>query len=175
MLHYLTDRAAAEGRRLAITPRRIRVHLRWADGQGASRGGSLGAGGWDTAGLFGEARRLLQGLLTRRMGLRNLGVELSRFHPLDGAQLRLFPAAPEARRCAPVSATPSPAAESPVRPAATGRLRSASRQRELDDAVDEIRGRFGFRCLVRGPSLELLDRLPSDAYGFILRTPCLSR
>ena len=28
---------------------------------------------------------------------------------------------------------------------------------------------------LRGASLELLDQLPSDTYGFILRTPCLTR
>ena len=50
-----------------------------------------------------------------------------------------------------------------------------NRQASLDAVVDRLREQFGFRALLRGPSLELLESLPSDTYGFILRTPCLTR
>ncbi|MCK4413941.1 MAG: hypothetical protein KAY32_10370, partial [Candidatus Eisenbacteria sp.] len=49
------------------------------------------------------------------------------------------------------------------------------RRASLDGVVDRLREQFGFRALVRGPSLELLAELPSDVHGFILRTPSLTR
>ncbi len=144
MLHYLTDRAAGQARRLHVEPRSVRVHLRWSDGTGAARATQLPAGGDVTAALFEVARTLLRGLHTRRSGVRNLGIEISALQPHADAQLAIF---------APVG----------------------GRERRLDAAVDRVREQFGFRALVSGPSLELLERLPSDAYGFVLRTPCLTR
>jgi hypothetical protein len=51
----------------------------------------------------------------------------------------------------------------------------AARQASLDAVADRLRERFGFRAFVRGRSLELLDKVPHDTYGFVLRTPCLTR
>jgi DNA polymerase-4 len=145
MLHYLSDRAAAQARRLGIEPRGLRVHARWADDRAAARQGTLGEGGAVTEVLFAAARELFAGLGRRRVGVRNLGVEIARFRPRDGRQLALF-----ARE-------------------------GGARAGRLDEVVDGLREQFGFRALVRGPSLELAARLPSDAYGFVLRTPCLTR
>lgn len=150
MLHYLTERAGAQARRLGIEPQRARVHLCWADGASASRGVRIQMSGCVTEQLFSAGRALLRGLLKRRMGVRRLGIQISRFRLVAGAQMPLFTAG--------LAPNGEPA-----------------RQRRLDAAVDEIRGRFGFRAIIRGPSLELRDHLPSDAYGFILRTPCLTR
>jgi len=150
MLHYLSDRAAAQARSLGIEPRGLRVHLRWADGGAAARQATLGARGATTEVLFAAAREVFRGLLVRRMGVRNLGVEISRFHPVADHQLALFEAD------------------------AAGEA-AAARAGRLDHVVDDLRAQFGFRALVRGRSLELMDRLPSDAYGFVLRTPCLTR
>ena len=158
MLHYLAERATGQARRLGVEPCRLRVHLRWADGMPAARTARLCTRGCPTEALFAAARALLRGLLTRRMGIRNLGIQISRFHLEASAQMGLFATAP---------------AESPAPLAAGGS--DLARQRQLDAAVDEVRARFGFRSLLRGPSLELLGQLPSDAYGFILRTPCLTR
>ncbi|MCK4305814.1 MAG: DNA polymerase IV [Candidatus Eisenbacteria sp.] len=149
MLHYLADRATSEGRRLGIEPRRVRIHLRWADGRSAARSSRLDVHGCPTETVFSTGRALLGGLLTRRIGVRNLGIEISRFRLKSAPQEQLF--------------------------SQDQLFSNVWHNKQLDDVVDGIRERFGFRSLMRGPSLELLDHLPSDAYGFVLRTPCLTR
>ena len=161
MLHYLVDRASAQARKLGVEPQGLRVHLRWADGLPAARSQSLEAPRRVTEVLFDAARELLQGLCVRRMGVRNLGVEISRLRVGDERQLGLFDTAGDTRE---PGAAPS-----------LSRREALARAGRLDAVVDHLREQFGFRALVRGPSLELLERLPSDAYGFILRTPCLTR
>ena len=47
--------------------------------------------------------------------------------------------------------------------------------RHLDQAVDRIRERHGFGALVRGRAIGLLQKVPSSARGFRLRTPSCSR
>jgi len=42
-------------------------------------------------------------------------------------------------------------------------------------SLDQIRERFGYSSVVSGPSIQLLGKLPQDAHGYILRTPCLTR
>ena len=41
--------------------------------------------------------------------------------------------------------------------------------------VDELRARFGYSVVTVGRSLELMSRLERDDYGFILRTPSLTK
>ncbi len=207
MLHYLLERAAGQARKLGAEPRALRVHLRWADGRGLARREAVDAPGSVTAPLFEQAERILANLQTRRVGIRNLGVELSGLRLARRAQLDLFEEAPEsfswqesARRqgamteeapdAAPSRATGAGwqtrvAAEMDTAgetAACAGEMRERTwlplgrqRQERLDAVVDRVREQFGFRSLVRGPSIELLDRLPADAYGFVLRTPCLTR
>jgi len=148
MLHYLSDRAGSQARKLGVRPARIEVTVRWADGAAGRRGGAPGAD------LFEAAGRLLAAVLSRRMGLCNLGIELQRLHLGQGYQPSLL---------------------APGAGAAAGSPAACSCGEGLDSVVDDIRRRFGFRALVRGRSLELLERLPRDEYGFVLRTPCLTR
>src|SRR5262249_22904027 len=42
-------------------------------------------------------------------------------------------------------------------------------------AVDAIRDKFGHGAIVAGRAIELLNKLPHDAYGYILRTPSLTK
>jgi DNA polymerase IV len=42
-------------------------------------------------------------------------------------------------------------------------------------AVDAIRDKFGHGALVSGRAIELLNKLPKDAYGYVLRTPSLTK
>ena len=49
------------------------------------------------------------------------------------------------------------------------------RQRHLAGALDEIRDRFGHAAVVTGPSIDLLNRLEQNDYGFVLRTPSLTK
>ena len=50
-----------------------------------------------------------------------------------------------------------------------------ARRRELLRSVDAIRSRFGHSSVVTGESIELLGQLKQDDYGFILRTPSLTK
>ena len=42
-------------------------------------------------------------------------------------------------------------------------------------AVDAIRDKFGHGAIVSGRAIELLNSLPKDAYGYVLRTPSLTK
>ncbi len=42
-------------------------------------------------------------------------------------------------------------------------------------AVDAVRDKFGHGAIVAGRAIELLNRLPHDAHGFVLRTPSLTK
>jgi DNA polymerase-4 len=48
-------------------------------------------------------------------------------------------------------------------------------RRQLHGAVDRIRDRFGHAAVVMGRSIELLGRLERNDYGFVLRTPSLTK
>ncbi|MFH1145097.1 MAG: hypothetical protein V1774_11185, partial [Candidatus Eisenbacteria bacterium] len=168
MLHYLLERAAAQARRLGAEPKGLRVHLRWADGDGAARQEALFDPALTTAALFERAQAMLQRLRARRAGVRNLGVELSQLRLRRQGQLDLFAARADDAR------PPLDNGEAAAR-RSLAHAGGAGQQERLDEVVDRVREQFGFRALVRGPSLELLDRLPSDTYGFVLRTPCLTR
>lgn len=50
-----------------------------------------------------------------------------------------------------------------------------ARRAELYKAVDQIRGRFGHAALVAGQSIELVGQLEQNDYGFVLRTPSLTK
>ena len=61
---------------------------------------------------------------------------------------------------------------------AAGRLlegAEALRRRRLYDTIDTIRSRFGHAAVVAGKSIELLGRLERNDYGFVLRTPSLTK
>jgi len=51
----------------------------------------------------------------------------------------------------------------------------AARRRGLHAAVDRIRDRWGHAAVVTGQSIDLLDRLEQNDYGFVLRTPSLTK
>ncbi len=56
-----------------------------------------------------------------------------------------------------------------------GDLFSDGRLRRLHEAVDRVRDRYGHGAIVRGGAIALLGKLPKDAYGYVLRTPSLTR
>ena len=53
--------------------------------------------------------------------------------------------------------------------------REIYRSRDLHAALDEIRGRWGHAAVVSGESIGLLGKLRQDDYGFVLRTPSLTK
>jgi DNA polymerase-4 len=50
-----------------------------------------------------------------------------------------------------------------------------ARRGELYGTIDTIRDRWGHAAIVTGRSIELLGRIQQDDYGFVLRTPCLTK
>jgi DNA polymerase-4 len=63
-------------------------------------------------------------------------------------------------------------------PAGAGELfepRQRTRRRSLYAVVDAIRHRWGHAAVVMGKSIELLGRLERNDYGFVLRTPALTK
>ncbi len=54
-------------------------------------------------------------------------------------------------------------------------LFSDQRLRALHAAVDQIREKFGHGAIVVGRAIELLGKVPHDSYGYILRTPSLTK
>ena len=50
-----------------------------------------------------------------------------------------------------------------------------ARRRSLCRAVDRIRDRWGHAAVITGESAALLGRLERNDYGFILRTPSLTK
>jgi hypothetical protein len=47
--------------------------------------------------------------------------------------------------------------------------------RNLNGALDAIRNRYGHASIVAGESIALLGQLRQDDYGFVLRTPSLTK
>ncbi len=54
-------------------------------------------------------------------------------------------------------------------------LAPPGREAELVDGVDRVRDRYGHGALVAGRALALLDGHARDRYGFVLRTPSLTK
>ena len=145
MLHYLASRAGREMRRLGLACRTIRVHLHYSDGESCARSASFPSPTSVDQQIYDRAEVLHDALFTRRAAVRNVGIELSNFGAAGGEQLDLI----EGER--------------------------RVRQVELEAGIDRVRDRFGFAAVMGGPSLELLDKLPRDAHGYVLRTPSLTR
>jgi len=171
MLHYLAERATGQARKIGVDPGRVRVHLYWSDGKSSARAIRVSGYGCVTEQIFQAARAILIELHDRRMGVRNIGIEISRLRLESSRQHSLFDDPAFAPREDDEVALPL----SIPRPPAAGPQENAVRQRKLDHTVDGIRDRFGFTSLLRGGSLELMGRMKMDKHGFVLRTPCLTR
>jgi len=52
---------------------------------------------------------------------------------------------------------------------------SAERHRRFTRAVDAVRSRFGFGSVITGKALELMNTLERTSYGYVLRTPSLTK
>lgn len=148
MLHYLVERAMKTVREFGLVARTVGLKIRYADFKGNSAQKRLARAAGLESDVFGPALALLGRLHVRRVALRLVGVTLSGLS-LDGAdQMSLLE--PE---------------DGPNR----------DRRGHLADALDELRGRFGFSAITAGRSVDLLGRLRQDSNGYVLRTPCLTK
>jgi len=145
MLHYLTERAAAELRALRLRARTVEVKVRYADFQTVMRSRTLEQPADQDAAFFAVGRALLGRLLERRIRVRLVGVTLSGFTHVRWRQADFIEYAIEERRS------------------------------RLYRSLDRVRRRFGFSAVTVGPSLRMLAGLERDEHGFKLRTSCLSR
>jgi len=186
MLAYLVDRALFKLRGFGLEVATLQVHLRYVDtrppsmwrerregGEGDAESGSeaatrrvrrtLEAPTDSTDLVWGAAREMLRSLPRRRALVKRVGIELSNFSTTGGWQRTLF-SDPRGDR-------PESGAESAAGPEGS----RADRQRRLDDAVDELRRRFGFGRLLRGASVPLAGTHELGPDGFRLRTPSLNQ
>ena len=145
MLHYLASRAGREMRRLGLACRTVRVHLRYNDGESCARSASFPSPTAVDKQIYARGEMLLDALFTRRAAVHNVGIELSNFGAAAGEQLDLIEG------------------------------RQGVRQLELEAGIDRVRDRFGFAAVMGGASLELIDKLPRDAHGYVLRTSSLTK
>ena len=53
--------------------------------------------------------------------------------------------------------------------------REAGRRAALCEALDRVRGDYGHGAVVSGRALHLKGRVNEDRYGFVLRTPSLTK
>lgn len=145
MLYYLAERAVRAARRLHLKARAVTVRLRYTDSGGAVVSRTLPGPSDRDEEIAGLAADLLRGLHSRRESLHGVGIALSKFVMADAGQLDLFDA---------------------------GR---GPRLDRLYRGLDRVRDRFGHSAIVAGKSINLLGRLEQDGYGFVLRTPSLTR
>lgn len=145
MLEYLAGRACRTARELGIRPRTVSVRLRYGDGESAERARSLTQPSDADPVVLALALELLARLFTRRVALHSVGLALSGFARGGGEQGALFDE------------------------------REAGRRAALYRAFDGVRNAFGHGVLVSGRALHLKGRLDEDEYGFVLRTPSLTK
>jgi len=94
---------------------------------------------------FDAVEELLEKLHQRRVSLRRVGIVLSRFVPGDAGQGSLFEKVTD------------------------------QREEDLATAIDSVRRRYGFKAVLAGPSIGLMNKLGRSEHGYILRTPSLTK
>ena len=145
MLYYLTERAVKTARQLGLKAGTVQVKIRYTDSGAPAMSRSLPAASDRDEEIFLLAAELLERLHTRRETLHGIGIALSRFVADGAGQLDLF---------------------DPER---------GERLDRLYASLDRVRDRFGHSAVVAGKSIALLGRLEQDGYGFVLRTPSLTK
>ena len=145
MLYYLLERAMRSARGLGLRTKTFAVRIRYADFKGENKSRSLPEPTVLDQDAYELCTDLFNRIHSRRAAIRNIGVVLSNFSSDAGFQPQLFDKDHEAR------------------------LRSLYR------SLDSIRERFGHSAVIAGRSLELLGKLEQDSYGYVLRTPSLTK
>jgi len=145
MLYYLVERAARVMRGLGLQCRTVSVHISYSDSQADRATRSLSTPTELDREIFGLALKMLRGLYTRRASLHGIGVRLSGFSSAGERQRPLFG------------------------------QREAWKQAALCHCLDRLRRKYGHSVILTGNALDALVGLRRDRYGFLLRTPCLTK
>ena len=145
MLEYLTGRACRATRELGLTARTVAVRLRYSDGEGAEQARSLKMPSAVDPVVLALGHDLLRRLFTRRVSLHAVGVTLSGFARDTAEQGALFDEPEAGRRAA------------------------------LCTALDTVRSNYGHGAMISGQALHLKAHVEHDRYGFVLRTPSLTK
>ncbi|MBI4582923.1 MAG: DNA polymerase IV [Planctomycetes bacterium] len=185
MLYYLCERAGNALRQLGLAARTVEVKVRtdepgYRDEPGpGDEPGRVEDGASSTtlpaptcidSEIFAAVLSRYRALHTRRVALRLAGVTLSALRPESGLlELDLF----EGERFDPRLGFLG--REDDLLSRAQAKAERRAQAGRLCASLDAVRERFGYAAVVAGRSLQLLGKLPQDAHGFILRTPCLTR
>jgi DNA polymerase-4 len=92
-----------------------------------------------------DTARILFARMYRRCRVHLVGVVLNRLFPARDIQLMLYDD------------------------------RSSTRLKHLYRALDNIRSKYGHSSVIAGRSINLINQLERDSYGYILRTPSLTK
>ena len=145
MLSYLAERAARAMRGLGLQCGKVKLHIRYSDLMDRTCEQALPRSTALDRDVYHAALRLLERLHSRRVSLRLTGVTLSGFSPVGLRQQDIFNPEQEAKLA------------------------------DLYRCLDQLRRRFGHSIIVSGNSADLLGKLRQDSYGYILRTPSLTK
>lgn len=147
MICYLTERAMNTLRELKLVTKTAKLKIKYSDFIEDSITKSL----WEYTNIDCDVIELLmkalQTIYKRRVSLRLVGVTLANFRIDTGLQqLQLFDVNNE-----------------------------KTKKLKLYRSIDSIRNKYGFSSIVMGESINNSKRLEHDNYGYILRTPSLTK
>ncbi len=145
MLYYLSERAARTVRALGLEARTVTVRIRYAGGGGETISRSLALPTALHPPLFRLALHLLDRIYTRRESLHLVGMALTNIALPRPHQTDLY------------------------------EEEETKRSEGLSRALDRVRDRFGFSSVMVGKSFDLSGKLEKNDYGFVLRTPSLTK
>ena len=145
MLFYLLERAMRTARGKGLVAGRIELAIRYDDGKHLAAVQSLDDGAGAAENEVFAVLVEMLGRLFRRRVALRSAGIVLSGFRLDGGQRTLF--------------------EPPKR----------TRSRDLSRTLDAIRSRWGHGAIVQGQSIGLLGKLDRNDYGFVLRTPSLTK
>lgn len=145
MLYYLTERAARAMRTIGLECRSVAAHIEYTDSRRRRSSRTLPVPTRLDSELFKAACGIVKRLHTRRASLHRIGVRLCNFSPGRSGQVPLFGGGERQKR------------------------------ESLCRCLDGLRRKYGHSVIICGKSLDAGENLRKDRYGFILRTPCLTK